>query len=42
MSPCIQAWLHKLQPSSSGEDTLVILNKFVKNAEDLKLPVSVV
>lgn len=32
------AWLHKLQPNSSGEDTLVILNKFVKNAEDLKLP----
>ena len=33
-----KAWLHKLQPCS-GEDVLVILNKYVKNAVDLKMPV---
>lgn len=34
----VQGWLHKLQPCS-GEDALVILNKYVKNAADLKIPV---
>ena len=33
-----QAWLHKLQPFN-GEDSLIILNRFIENAWFLVLPV---